>query len=132
MSFQLVVGVLLPAAAVLAPSLRLSALALVSVLTTTCFFLTEGVCNMYLGAYQLSHNVSGTPASVIERDSNTQHWVNAIFVLFSGCVTCSVANSLTLLFLGIAASPEGGNKEVLAPAAAEMAEAPAAQAEVAV
>lgn len=132
-SFQLVVGVALAAAAAATPKLRLSALALVTVLTTSCFLLTERLCNAYLGVYQLTHNTSGTPATVTNRDSSFQHTLNAIMVLFAGSVICSVANALTLVFLGVAASPaEGGAAASPAAAPAKEEEAAPAAAEAAV
>ena len=133
--FQLVVGVLLTGAAAATPKLRLSALALVTVLTTSCFLLSESVCNALFGAYMLTHNVSGTPASVLETDSSVQHTINAVLVLFSGCIVCSVANALSLVFLGMAASPASEEAapapkaEEAAPAPAAAEEAPAAAAE---
>jgi hypothetical protein len=133
MAFQLVVGVALAAAAAVTPKLRLSALALVTVLTTSCFLLTERLCNAYLGVYQLTHNTSGTAATVTNRDSGFQHTVNAIMVLFAGSVICSVANALTLVFLGVAASPaEGGAAASPAAAPAKEEEAAPAAAEAAV
>ena len=132
--FQLVVGVLLTAAAATTPKLRLSALALVTVLTTSCFLLSESVCNATYGVYMFTHNESGTAASVLKTDSGAQHTINAVITLFSGCIVCSVANALSLVFLGMAASP--ASEETPAPKAAETVatpvaaeEAPAAAAE---
>jgi hypothetical protein len=112
--FQLVVGVGMAGAAAATPKLRLSALALVTVLTTSCFMLAESACNAYLGVYMLTHNASGTAASVLNRNANTQHTIIGVLTLFAGTIVCSVANSLTLVFLGIAASPA---EEAAAPKA---------------
>jgi hypothetical protein len=112
--FQLVIGVGMAGAAAATPKLRLSALALVTVLTTSCFMLAESVCNAYMGVYQITHNASGTAASVLDRDAGTQHVFNGVLTLFAGAIVCSVANSLTLVFLGIAASPA---EEAAAPKA---------------
>ena len=122
-AFQLVVGVLLASAAAATPRLRHSAMALITILTMSCFLLTQSVCNAYMGAYMLSHNASGTPASVLNGNSEVQHLVNGVMVLFSGAVVCSVADALTLVFLGVAVYDE-----TAASKAAERAAAPGAYA----
>ena len=70
-----------------------------------------------------SHNSSGTPASVLDTAAGAQHIINAVMVLFSGCIVCSVANTLTLVFLGMAASPAS---EAAPDKASELAAAPVA------
>ena len=91
-SFQLVVGVVLAAAAASKPAVRGGAALLVTVLTTSTFLFTYDVLNAALGVYALTHNSSGTPASVIGTHSTLG--TNGIMVLFSGLVVVDVANAL--------------------------------------
>lgn len=92
MSFQLVVGVVLAGAAAAKPAVRGGAALLLAVLTTSTFLFTYDVCNAYLGAYALSHNSTGTPATVT--GTHASHVSNALFVLFSGLIIVDVANAL--------------------------------------
>lgn len=96
MSFQLF-GVLYAAYAASKPAkMRQSAQGLMAVLTASTFLFTCDVLNAPMGAYALSHNESGTPASVI--GTHGSKLSNYVFLLFSGLVVCDVANvALTML-----------------------------------
>ena len=96
MSFQLF-GVLYAAFAASKPAkMRQSAQGLLAVLTASTFSFTCDVLNAPMGAYALSHNKSGTPASVI--GTHGSKLSNYVFLLFSGLVVCDVANvALTML-----------------------------------
>lgn len=123
-AFQFVVGVLLPAAAAVKPAIRKGSLLLITVLTTSTFLLTNTVCNAAYGAYAISHNQSGTAATVSGRANELIMLLNGILALFSGLVIVDVANAATLFLLGnadesAAEAPAAPAKDVEAPAASE-------------
>jgi hypothetical protein len=73
------------------------ALALHTVLTVCTFLLTEEVLNAPFGVYMMSHNQSGTQASVVGTKGNRMK--NGLFLLFAGLVVCSAANAGLLIAL---------------------------------
>jgi hypothetical protein len=94
--FQLVS--LLYCAAVAGTAAKGTAVGLMTVLATSTFIFTNSVLNAPLGAYALSHNSTGTAASVIGTHANKD--TNAVFVLFSGLIVVDVANVLLAMTMG--------------------------------
>lgn len=90
--FQLVVGVVMAGAAATKPAIRGGAALLLTVLTACTFSFTCDVCNAVYGAYALSHNADGKPASVT--GTHASHVLNAVMLMFSGLVVVDIANSL--------------------------------------
>lgn len=75
-----------------------TAVGLMTVLATSTFIFTNSVLNAPFGAYALSHNSNGKPASVIGTHANKD--TNAVFVLFSGLIVVDIANVLLAMVIG--------------------------------
>jgi len=108
-----------------APAKKLGAVGLMTVLTTSTFLFTADVAGAPLGAYALSHNKSGTPASVTGTKGGLIK--NGVFVMFAGLVIVDIANAVLTITLDDETDPAPA---AAAPAKEAAAEAPAAEAAV--
>lgn len=111
-----------------APAKRFGALGLFTVLTTSTFLFTCSVLNAPAGAYALSHNVSGTPASVIGTKSSLVN--NGVFATFIGLIIMDVANIVFVLTVADEDAAPAPAAVEAKPVDAPAAEAPAAEAAV--